>query len=154
MRHAEAAWGGPEVSDLQRPLTEHGKRQAAAQGQYLADQGIERVICSNATRTRQTAELLGLDAELTEAAVLYNSEAGRIRTQLAAVPEYIHKVLVVSHHPGVAELARYLADERSDRAALALIRYTYPPATLVGLEFADLWPDLHAARLFLVKIPS
>ncbi|MDR1790958.1 MAG: histidine phosphatase family protein [Propionibacteriaceae bacterium] len=154
MRHAEAAWGGPDVGDMQRPLTELGRRQAQRQGEVLRDKGVERVICSSATRTRQTAELLGLDAPLTEAATLYNSAAGRIRTELASVPEYIKTVALVAHHPGVAELVRYLANDYSDRAALALIRYTYPPATLVGLEFTGLWPDLHSARLFLVKIPS
>ncbi|MDR3069874.1 MAG: histidine phosphatase family protein [Propionibacteriaceae bacterium] len=154
MRHAEPVWGGPGVGDLQRPLTERGKRQAAAQGELLRERGIERVLCSPAFRTRETAQLAGLGTGITEIPVLYNSSASRIRTQLAAIPEYVYGVLVVAHHPGIAELARYLANGASDASALALIRHCFPPGTLVGLEFNDLWPDLHSGRLFLARIPG
>ncbi|MDR1852273.1 MAG: histidine phosphatase family protein [Propionibacteriaceae bacterium] len=153
MRHAEASWGGPDVGDLQRPLTEKGRRQAQAQGLILRELGVERIICSPAARAVETAEGTGLKLDVSSEGTLYNSSAQRIRTQLAKIPEYVNSVLVVAHSPGVAELARYLADQRSDAAALALIRYTYPPATLTALEFDSLWPDLHAARLFLAKIP-
>ncbi len=55
MRHAKAGElpGGP---DVERALTERGRRDAAAAGRWLRASGFvpEAVICSAARRTRQT----------------------------------------------------------------------------------------------------
>jgi phosphohistidine phosphatase len=61
-------------------------------------------------------------------------------------------VLVVGHAPGIPALAENLADRlHSSPEALALIRYNYPPATLVGLEFFGGWSALAEARLFSAR---
>jgi phosphohistidine phosphatase len=63
-------------------------------------------------------------------------------------------VLVVAHAPGVPALADNLADrQHSNPDALALIRYNFPPATLVGLEFLGGWSALAEARLFTAHHP-
>jgi phosphohistidine phosphatase len=68
------------------------------------------------------------------------------------VEDQLHTVLVVGHAPGIPALAQSLADPgHSSAEALALIRYNYPPATLVGLEFHDGWSALADARLFTAR---
>src|SRR3954454_22112926 len=55
LRHAKAV--PPEsMPDLERPLTDRGRADAAAAGRYLVAEGIEAdlVLCSPAQRTRET----------------------------------------------------------------------------------------------------
>jgi len=58
LRHAKSAW--PEgTPDIERPLGRRGRRDAPAVGQWLRREAppIDLVVCSPATRTRQTWEL-------------------------------------------------------------------------------------------------
>ena len=56
LRHGEAADGSP---DAERPLTEKGKRQAAAAGAALKALGVEPSVCLTSPKVRayETAEL-------------------------------------------------------------------------------------------------
>ncbi|MFI5495377.1 SixA phosphatase family protein [Actinoplanes sp. NPDC051859] len=55
LRHAKAETPG-ELLDVERRLTDRGRRDASAAGSWLALQGLlpGLVLCSSATRTRQT----------------------------------------------------------------------------------------------------
>ncbi|MDR1767944.1 MAG: histidine phosphatase family protein [Propionibacteriaceae bacterium] len=151
LRHAEAAYGAPGVGDHDRPLAERGRRQAVAVGQVLATKDLEMVLCSTAARAVETAQVAKLPLALIKKPDLYEASAMRIRAVVARIPEYVTKVLVIAHSPGIPDLVRTLADADSDAAAREAIRYTFPPGSLAGLEFAGSWTDLHKARLFLAQ---
>ncbi len=151
MRHGQAGLAG---SDRERPLTALGQSQVARVGETLAGRGIERVLCSPAVRTRQTAEALRLATPVTVVEPLYNCSAGRILTALAGLPEYVRAALVVGHYPGVPALAQQLADRRSDPAELRRLTGQFSPATVVELEFTGPWTDLHTGRLVRVLRPQ
>ena len=55
-RHAKSAWDDPLTPDHDRPLNDRGNAAAADLGQWLASRGYvpEKVLCSDAVRTRQT----------------------------------------------------------------------------------------------------
>lgn len=150
MRHGQAGFAR---SDRERPLTPEGQAQASRIGRLLAGRGIERVLCSPAVRTRQTALGLRLDAPITVVDPLYNCSVSRILTALARLPEYTSVAMVVAHYPGIPALAQQLADRRSDAAALRELTHGFSPATTVELEFTGPWTDLHAARLVAVHRP-
>lgn len=153
MRHAQAAHFAPGGGDRDRVLTAQGESQARRIGDVLTGIGIERVLCSPAVRTRQTAEGLGLPLAVTVVDALYNCPPTSIATTLARLPEYIRTVLVVGHFPGIPGLVQTLADRHSNAAEVAALARHFPPATLVELEFAGLWSDLHVARLVRVHRP-
>ena len=150
MRHGQAGFAG---TDRERPLTPQGQAEAARVGAGLAGRGIERVLCSPAERTRQTAAALGLAPSVTVVDSLYNCSAGRILTALAGLPEHVRAAIVVGHYPGIPALAHELADRRSDPAELRKLSAQFAPATLVELEFTGSWSDLHIARLISVRQP-
>lgn len=60
-RHAEAEDTGLDGTDLSRPLTAKGRRQAAAMADWLKKHGPPelRLLVSPALRTQQTAQALG-----------------------------------------------------------------------------------------------
>ncbi|MEV4131015.1 histidine phosphatase family protein [Dactylosporangium sp. NPDC049742] len=63
LRHAKAVDPDPYPTDLERPLSPRGRRDAAAAGDWLRDQGLrpDLVVCSTAVRTRETLDGLHLD---------------------------------------------------------------------------------------------
>lgn len=155
MRHAHpAAMPAVGWEDTDRPLTPRGREQAVEMGRFLTGARIELLLCSTALRTRETAEGLGLTTPIRYVPGLYNCSAARIMFELSRVPRYINAVLVVGHSPGIPELARDLADHRSDAAAVGFIERRCPPATLCELSFRGLWSDLHQASLTVVRRPA
>ncbi|MDY6811748.1 MAG: histidine phosphatase family protein, partial [Actinomycetota bacterium] len=63
MRHGKSGYPAG-VGDHDRPLAARGRREAALAGRWMTDEGlrIDAVICSTATRTRQTLDRTGVDA--------------------------------------------------------------------------------------------
>jgi glucosyl-3-phosphoglycerate phosphatase len=64
VRHGESTWNAEErlQGQLDPPLSEQGREQAAALGRAVDLMGFEseRIVCSDLTRARETAELLGV----------------------------------------------------------------------------------------------
>jgi broad specificity phosphatase PhoE len=62
MRHAEAQYVQPDgtraTDSRVVPLTERGRKEAAAMGALLADVPFDRAICSGLPRTRETAAIV------------------------------------------------------------------------------------------------
>lgn len=155
LRHAQAVDFAPGHADADRELTDAGRAQASAVGEHLRASGtaVDRVLCSRATRTRQTVIEARVEAETEHLGSLYNAGSDTILAELRTVPEDVSCVLVVGHAPGVPALAHDLADPASSEAgALATIARRFPPATLVRLEFDDAWADLTVARLSSARL--
>lgn len=104
------------------------------------------VLCSTATRTRQTWELVadGLpDAPpVRHLDPLYGADVLDVLTELADVPDDVAEVLVVGHEPTMSGVARYLAAAGSDPAALAQVGVGVATAALMLLETEQRWGDL------------
>jgi phosphohistidine phosphatase len=60
LRHAKSDWSEAGKADIDRVLNERGERAAKLMGRYMADSGLlpDLVLCSPATRARQTVELV------------------------------------------------------------------------------------------------
>ena len=58
LRHAKSSWDDPALADHDRPLAPRGRRAAKRMGAHLRDEQVEisLVLCSSATRARQTLE--------------------------------------------------------------------------------------------------
>ena len=63
VRHAKSDWS-LGMADHDRPLNVRGRASAAAIGRWLREKNLrpDQVLCSTATRTRETLDLLDLDA--------------------------------------------------------------------------------------------
>ena len=73
MRHADAQYVQPDgmraPDSRVVPLTERGRKEAAAMGELLADVPFDRAICSGLRRTRETAAIVLGDRKLDVAPV-------------------------------------------------------------------------------------
>jgi phosphohistidine phosphatase len=160
LRHAKAAAHGPD--DHARPLTGRGRRQAHEVGRYLLETAFDdvdtpgTVLCSSATRARQTAELavegLGGDVELVVEPALYGADADDVVDVLRTVDDGASSVLVVGHNPTLHELAVLLIDDdREDERARVEPRF--PTAALAVLAVpAPTWDRLALGNGRLVAL--
>ena len=157
LRHAQTEDTRPGGRDHDRRLTPVGEEQARQVGRTLAglDARVDTVLCSDAVRTKQTLDLLGLDGRVELSREYYDGGADALVAAIRAVDADRRVVLLIGHAPGVPAVAYELADpEASDPTALASIQSRFPPATLARLEVEAEWADLAAAALVEVWLPA
>jgi len=150
LRHAKAEVLRAGETDDKRELTPLGRKQSHAVGRWLAKRGdrVDLALCSEAVRTRQTLEGLGVEAPTSHLWELYNSGADRILDEVRTVDESVRTLLVVGHAPGIPALAWDLIESNGAAPdARATIAHHFPPATIVRLEVDGSWHDLDRARL-------
>lgn len=118
IRHAHAEWPSYQGQDFERPLTERGLAEARASARAIRDAGHRPVLllASPARRTRQTAELLAEEFQLSGASLcfvddLYNASSTTLRAGLCRAAAPAGLTLLVAHNPGVSNLARELAND-------------------------------------------
>ncbi len=147
LRHAHSPTGG-SAHDKQRPLSPDGIHAASLLGSAMKKHGYtpEMVICSSATRTRQTFETLsatwGVLPDISYQERLYNGGAGDYLDMLQHLSDSIQSVLLVGHNPSVHALASMLNDE-SDTVLTQKLISGYHPATLSVFDCpCDDWAEL------------
>ena len=156
LRHARTEDSRPGHSDHSRRLTAQGEREAVLLGEYLRGSGppVDLVVCSPATRARQTATALGLSAPTVIADRLYNAGGDDIVAVLRGLAADLTSVLVVGHAPGLPAVVHDLTDrDGSDPAALAVVDSRFPAGTLAVLSTREEWADLRSAALVSVRLP-
>ncbi|GAA4659401.1 SixA phosphatase family protein [Gordonia humi] len=152
LRHGKSAYP-LGVPDHDRPLNDRGRRQAALAGDWIRDDGldVDAVLCSTATRTRQTLERTGIDAPVEFVDDVYGGTPDELLEVLRIhAPADAATILMVGHFPGMPETALTLDPDGSiDRfptSAYAVVR--------VGVAWdrigLDVDPD---ARLVALRIP-
>lgn len=138
MRHAKSDWS-LDGGDHERPLNPRGRRAATVLGQWLVQSGYspDTAVVSDAVRTRQTWELLKLDATVRFERDLYLADPRVMFETLQACDTA--SVLIIGHNPGIAEFSRnMLADVPAHN------RFDdYPTGATLIADFAiDSWSEV------------
>lgn len=161
MRHAKSDY--PQgVADHDRPLAPRGVREAGVAGDWLRANvpPIDAVMCSTATRTRETLARTGIDAPAEFVDRLYDAMPGTVIDEINAVQSrfgtHVRTLLVIGHEPAMSHVALGLADaEDSDRTAADDILAKYPTSAIAVLRTAEPWADLtiNGAALIAFHVP-
>ena len=153
-RHAKAEQA-PGKPDHERELTARGRRDAAAAGRWLHEHGLgpELVLCSTATRTRQTWEA-AVEGGACGESVEYDRTVyvGGSQGVLQVVREFAGEaqvVLVLGHNPTLASLAIELSEGDGSTQAHECLAAGFPTSTVAVLSYAGPWSglDVGTARL-------
>jgi phosphohistidine phosphatase len=143
IRHAKSDWGSRSLSDHERPLNDRGRRDAARMGRWIADHGVtpREVLCSNATRTRETLDLMlpawSPPPHLSYRRDLYHAAPEAMLAALGKAEADC--VALVAHNPGIGLLAGKLARKEPGHARWE----DYPTCAVAVLTFdARHWADL------------
>lgn len=146
VRHTKAEQHG--ATDFERELAERGRRDAAAIGTWLAEQGVspDRALVSAAVRTRQTwAEIAGAAGWAVEPELdrgLYAAGPDTALDLLRATPDDARTLLVVGHNPTVGHLAQLLDDGHGDPQASQAMASGYPTGAVTVLAYDGPWAEL------------
>ena len=135
MRHAKADRGDPSLSDIERPLTEKGKRDCPRMGRWIAaNLGQPDLIASSpAVRAGSTARGVaaecGYQAEIVRWSFLYPGDVGATVNAIRSLEDSLQTVLIVGHNPASEDLASWLAPSgvllpHMSTADLAVLRLT------------------------------
>lgn len=154
MRHAKSDYPGG-VADHDRPLADRGIREAPLAGDWIRANApdVDAVLCSTATRTRQTLARTGIEAPVTYLDELYDAVPGTVIAAINGVAEDVRTLLVVGHEPTMSGLALGLADPDGDHDAAAVaqeISAKFPTSAIAMLRTDGAWADLALGGATLV----
>lgn len=142
LRHAKSSWRTNE-SDVNRPLSSRGTRDAVVVGQQLAPLAFDLALLSPAVRAQQTWQSLRMAgvraaAERTED-VLYHGGARDVIELLRTVPAAAQRVLLVGHEPMLSDLVLTLSVSTPHTRR---IEQKFPTAGVAILTHEQDWDDL------------
>jgi phosphohistidine phosphatase len=157
LRHAKSAYPGG-VADHERPLAPRGEREAALAGDWLRAHlpAIDAVLCSTATRTRETLARTGIDAPVRYVEQLYDATAGTVIDEINGVGDDVSVLLVIGHEPTMTEVALGLANPDTTNADAAdRISTKFPTSAMAVLRLNGSWTDLElgSAQLADFHVP-
>ena len=133
LRHAKTQSDAP-AGDHARELTERGQRNAADMGAYIYNLigTPDAIITSDATRARQTAEIVARAVDftgpLTVEPQMYAANVDALLAVVRRIPDAVNSAMIVGHNPGFEDLAEALAGNHGDEIRL-------PTSGLALLEF-------------------
>jgi phosphohistidine phosphatase len=132
MRHAQAEWENPEISDYDRQLTEQGRLQAEqmAQRLYAQQTRLDVIYTSPAMRTLDTAKVMAEQFQIAEHHIIieqqiYQAQVHDLLAVLAEIEETHENALIVGHNPSISDTVSYLCNQPSTRL---------PPAAIIGMQ--------------------
>ncbi|MDJ0943296.1 MAG: NUDIX domain-containing protein [Kiloniellales bacterium] len=138
LRHARSSRADRTLADFDRPLTKRGLADCEVLRDYLrlADVEPDLVLCSPATRTRQT--LTAIATAFYEPAKpdfdeqIYDGGPKKLLARLSRLPESVSSAMLIGHNPGLQSLALRLAG-KGDAEALARMAAAFPAGALAIL---------------------
>jgi len=147
MRHGNAQWKDPQISDFDRPLNRRGNSEAEAMGRRLLELQLvpSILVASTARRAEQSAAIvareLGVSARNIRAEEsLYLAPPQDILRIVQSTGPRIPHLMVVGHNPGISELAQLLAPNRNigELATAAVCSFTFDTRSWTGIEARNL----------------
>ncbi len=151
MRHAKSDYPAG-VADHDRPLAPRGIKQAGLAGDWLRANvpAVDAVLCSTATRARETLANTRIDAPAKYSERLYGAAAGTMIEEINAVGDDVKTLLVVGHEPTMSALALGLAGNGTDAVAAERISAKFPTSAIAVLTVPSGWNSLELGRAALV----
>jgi phosphohistidine phosphatase len=157
LRHAKSDYP-PGVADHERPLAPRGVREAGLAGDWLRAHApaVDAVLCSTATRTRETLARARVDAPVNYVDRLYDATPGAVIDEISSVESRfgadVETLLVVGHEPTMSAVALGLATaDGSYTTAAERISTKFPTSAIAVLRTGEPWDELALSGAALVS---
>ena len=146
MRHANAQWKDPQISDFDRPLNRRGICEAEAMSRRLIELKLipTIVLTSSARRALQTAEIVARELAVPPRNMrtdesLYLAPAADILRLIQTTGPRIPHLMIIGHNPGITEVANLLAPTAHvDLATAAMCSPTFDARTWADVKPGNL----------------
>ena len=126
LRHAKAERPEQYPTDLARPLTDRGRKDAIRMGAVLADLDppVDCILSSPSERTRQTVaavlETLEREVPVIWGERVYEAGIRDLLQSIATVPNDVDHLLVVGHNPGMEQFVAALCGGDAGRLSFVM----------------------------------
>ena len=143
LRHAKSSWNDSSLRDFDRPINERGRTDAPLIGKHLASENLSDplVICSPALRTRETAELVLLNANLhVEPRFddrIYEASRRDLLQVVSEMDDARQTAILIGHNPGLEDLLAFLTGETRAMPTCALAKIVFDVVS---------WKDVRASE--------
>jgi len=142
-RHAKSSWQDAGLNDFDRPLNQHGERDAPEMGRRLAQQNVrpDLIMTSPAVRAFDTAchyaRQLGISSvRIRSNPAQYAASVPALVSLIRTVGSGVNTLMLVGHNPESTDLANVLG---------GLSIGNIPTGGIVALAFSQCaWSDLTA----------
>jgi phosphohistidine phosphatase len=148
LRHAKSDYP-TGVADHARPLAPRGEREAGLAGDWLRAHApaVDAVLCSTATRTRETLARTRIDAPVDFVERLYDATPAAVIEEINGVESRfgpdVETLLVIGHEPAMSSVALGLATaEGSNATAAERISTKFPTSAIAVLRTGEPWAQL------------
>lgn len=141
LRHAKSSWNDSSLRDFDRRLNERGRSDAPVIGKHLASENLSDplVICSPALRTRETAELVLINANLPVEPRfddrIYEASLRDLSQVVSEINDENQTAILIGHNPGFEELLSFLTRETRQMPTCALAKIVFDVVS---------WTDIRA----------
>src|SRR6478735_11296074 len=136
LRHAKSDYP-TGVPDHERPLAPRGEREAKMAGDWLRAHApaVDAVLCSTATRTRETLARTRIDAPVNYVDRLYDATTGAVIEEINSAEPDVETLLVIGHEPAMSHVALGLAtSDGSNKTAAEHISTKFPTSAIAVLR--------------------
>lgn len=151
MRHAKSSWKTND-SDLKRPLSGRGCRDAVVAGQVLAKMKIDLAKISPAMRAQQTWECANMGGaragKVTKDEALYEEGPADIMAEIAKTSAKLDTILLLGHEPTLSEIIMAAA-EPSALAEKVSVKF---PTCAIAVITAPSWDSFKEEKAHLVEL--
>lgn len=145
LRHAKSSWDHMDLDDVDRPLAPRGRLTAPLLGRYITHENLQPdlVLCSSATRARQTWELVSAEWDqadktrlprLEVRSSLYLASQFDLLSIIRTVDDDNETIMIIGHNPGLEHLAMRLVT-KGDPGGLKRMSRKFPTAALAVIQF-------------------
>ena len=159
MRHANAQWKDPQISDFDRPLNRRGLSEAEAMSRRLIELKLipTIVLTSSARRAQQTADIVARELRVPPRNTrtdesLYLAPAADILRLIQTTGPRIPHLMIIGHNPGITEVANLLAPtSHVELATAAMCSLTFDARTWAEVKpgnLRDVLSESPPVRLF------
>ncbi len=151
LRHGQALSASAMESDANRKLSAQGQAEAENVGKIIADKNLkpDLVLCSTATRTRETLDGLHKSFAAPLAAryeqKIYSASENELLAQISAVADDVNSLLLIGHNPSLHQLAVHLARPGNTQLRDDLC-LGFPPCAMAVFALEGGWNNIKNAN--------
>ncbi|GKT12774.1 MAG: phosphohistidine phosphatase [Thiomicrorhabdus sp.] len=142
LRHAKSEWKNTDLADIDRPLSDKGKKSAVKLGKWLKSESLipDLILVSPAKRAQQTLRRICSENSVNTITMdnLYLADLTMLLQILAETPN-TKRVMIIGHNQGLERLLSYLQHSDSDT----------PPSQNPEHKSVNLFPTASMAHFIL-----
>ena len=142
MRHAKSDWPTGPSNDFERPLTDRGNKDAPRIGGWIQEHDLtpDQIICSPATRVKQTVDHLcqqiGIDSRTVKYdKLIYEADQNHLLNVLKETNSLTTRLLMVGHNPSFSDLLNFLCSDSTHPT----VNKSMPTAALAVIDLKTSW---------------